>query len=622
MNKWQQLIRWRCAVFMLFSGLLLLAGCWTPGDYRRQADRAAAGILHRQQQVLFGRTLPIKGETAADTLRRRLLLDQKLTRTGAASLGVHDLPANRFWQPKRHLGQARPDEDKKSAVGQSVAGVLRLSLLDALEVGAANSRDYQTEKEKVFRAALALDLEKDAYRKTASGVMSGLLSSDYSGDKAVGGASGSVEAGFSRAVKSGATFTSLIAVDLVKLLTANRVSSRGISADASISIPLLRGAGADIAAEDLTQAEADVRYALWGFERFRRTYAVDVAQEYLSVLLDARLVENERENYRRLIAARRRARRLADAGRLPDFQHDQAAQDEFRARDRWIRARQNYASRLDRFKVLLGLPPDARVELDAAEVGRLQLAAEKRLLASGGMMRERVVPSADVPIKIREPKSDGNGFAGLTMKQSLELALRSRLDLRTMRERVNDAERQVRVAADALRAELTLLGTAHAGARRSLSSADSDNARLNPKDGSYSALLTLDLPFERTAERNTYRNRLLDLQRAVRDFQALEDAVKLAVREKLRNLAAARESFRIQHQAMQLARKRVKSTGLLLQAGRAQIRDMLESQEALLSAQNAESSALVAYRIAELELQRDLGVLQVDKNGHWIEFRP
>jgi len=146
--------------------------------------------------------------------------------------------------------------------------------------------------------------------------------------------------------------------------------------------------------------------------------------------------------------------------------------------------------------------------------------------------------------------------------------------------------------------------------------------KLDARDLDYSALLTLDLPIERTEERNEYRLRLLDLQRAVRDLQELEDSVKLDVRNRLRSLLEARESLQIQTKAVKLAEKRVRSTDLFLQAGRAQIRDVLDAQEDLLSAQNSLTAAAVNYRIAELELQRDLGQLEVDANGLWREFRP
>ncbi len=48
----------------------------------------------------------------------------------------------------------------------------------------------------------------------------------------------------------------------------------------------------------------------------------------------------------------------------------------------------------------------------------------------------------------------------------------------------------------------------------------------------------------------------------------------------------------------------------------------MDAQDDLLSAQNSLTSAVINYRIAELELQQDIGLLQVDESGLWREFSP
>ena len=136
------------------------------------------------------------------------------------------------------------------------------------------------------------------------------------------------------------------------------------------------------------------------------------------------------------------------------------------------------------------------------------------------------------------------------------------------------------------------------------------------------ALMTLDLPIERTAERGEYRNSLINMEKKLRDKNLLEDQIKLQVRNNLRALLGTRESIQIQAKSVDVAQKRVESTNLFLEAGRAQIRDVLESQDSLLAAQNSLTSAVVSYRIAELGLQRDMGVLTVGANGLWEEFSP
>jgi outer membrane protein TolC len=130
------------------------------------------------------------------------------------------------------------------------------------------------------------------------------------------------------------------------------------------------------------------------------------------------------------------------------------------------------------------------------------------------------------------------------------------------------------------------------------------------------------LPLERTAARNRYREAWIGLEAAVRQLQELEDDVKGDVRGALRDLVAARESVVTQAKAVVVAQRRVDSTDMLLQAGRAEIRDVLEAQTDLVDAQNEYTTALVEYRVAELELQRDTGLLSVSHDGIWREYDP
>ena len=57
-------------------------------------------------------------------------------------------------------------------------GVMRLSLDDALRVGAKNNRQFRKHKETVFVRALALDTEEYAFSTTVSGMILGALSGD------------------------------------------------------------------------------------------------------------------------------------------------------------------------------------------------------------------------------------------------------------------------------------------------------------------------------------------------------------------------------------------------------------------------------------------------------------
>lgn len=624
---------------VLLAGFVALGGCKSAKEHRQDADKVALTIVQQKQKQTLGREEAFTIETPADTLRRRLLLEQNLPHAGPETLGVDQLP--RLKQDKDDyvgngvIEQGTDDVKYMAATTQPAATqpsastqpttrpVLKLSLLDALQIGARSSREYQTRKEEVFRSALELDLERDEFRSSFSGLIGGGVSSDLAGGRASSGTETTSDGGFSQTLSSGAAITSRLALDLVNLLSGDRGSAFGILGDSTITIPLLRGAGRFIAEEALRQADRDVAYAIYEFERFKHEFAVDVASSYLEVLQLQDEIRNAEQNYKNLIASTRRARRLADAGDVPEIDVDQSLQRELRARDRWISSIQRYAQQLDRFKNTLGLPTDAAVELDPQELVRLTASVSRGIAV---LEREAVpagaVPPADAVIVLDEPGHRGRGALEIPESEALLIALEHRVDLIVARNQVQDAQRQAVVIADRLRGQMDLSGNARIGSSRNLGSVDRANARFRPERGSYGANLPLDFPLERDSERNAYRRSLIELEQSIREAQELEDEIKLDVRNALRELLQAREGVQIQRRAVDVAERRVRSTDMFLQAGRAEIRDVLEAQDALIEAQDGYTSSLVDYRVAELSLQRDLGVLEVSHDGLWREYIP
>jgi outer membrane protein TolC len=329
-------------------------------------------------------------------------------------------------------------------------------------------------------------------------------------------------------------------------------------------------------------------------------------------------VTNAEDNYRSAVSSSRWSRRRADAGRIPEIEVDQAIQRELSARNSWITAQERVKTTLDSFKNTIGLPTDARIEVDPNDLvqlrGRASEILEQMRNASHQGISEAVLP-ADAPVELVPANYEDAGPYEIKEPVAVKLALKNRLDLQEAIGTVYDAQREVVVRADALRAGLNLGGSGR------VSDTD-DDGHLTFDRGQYTALLSLDLPAERTRERNDYRNSLISLEQATRNVQSLEDQIKFSVRNELRNLLESRESVKIQAQSVVVAEKRVKSNTIFLEAGRAQIRDLLESQDSLLAAQNSLTRAVVSYRIAELEFQRDLGLLKVNEKGLWREFSP
>ena len=544
--------------------LLALAGCMTPERALRQTERIGNRLAADYRQQVTGNTNRFTITRPSDRLRIRLQLAREEGATNGPPLPVP----------------------------------LVLTLDDALAAGARNSNEYQESKESVFSAALDLQLQQHAFETTFEGLLGGGLARSEadggeSGDTTTEQADGGGKATLTRKLAHGATLTASLGLDVVRLLTGDRSTTLGLLGDATVKIPLLRGSGRLIAMEALTQAERNLIYAIYGFESFRQNYAVQVAAGYYSLLEASQRVVALQENRQRLSDNYRRAQMLCDAGRLPQVELDQTRQDLLRTDDQLVGAVQARQAQIDGFKMTLGLPVDAAIEVDMRELDRLQSA----MGLSPGLTN--LVSLTAPPPPFAEP-------------EALALALTNRHDLILARYRLEDAERALRIAADALRPDLGLGGSVRVGQDRK------DGGRTSDKVD-YSLTLDGGLPWERASERKAYRVAALGVDSARRALETAEDNARQAVRTGLRDIASAWSTFVIQAEALRVAERRVHSSDLFQQAGRASTRDVLEAESALLSARNALVSAVVKYRLSGLSLRRDLSALELSEEGLWRE---
>ena len=122
----------------------------------------------------------------------------------------------------------------------------------------------------------------------------------------------------------------------------------------------------------------------------------------------------------------------------------------------------------------------------------------------------------------------------------------------------------------------------------------------------------------RKLERNAYRSSILTFERQLRTFALFLDELKGDVRADLRTLDQARQSFEIQSNAKALADRRVESSELSLQAGRVQVRDVVDAQTSRVQAYNEATASLVDYHLARLRLLLHIGVLKSEQPKFWL----
>jgi len=599
-DKWTVICR--LFIIALLSTLLVGTGC-TASHYRKSADKVADSIIKEKQEQLFGKATGIDIERPSDTLRRRLMIEQDLQYSGNASLGTDKLEKISHWPEKNYPSENKTSQGDDITLEQGKA--LKLSLVQALQIAAMNSSEYQSQKESVFQKALDLNLRRHEYGFTIGNDAQYKITekTNINTEATERSDTGNGSLSVSKKLKNGTKIVTSVGVDIVNLLTEG-LTSKTFKGDASISIPLLRGSGKYVASESLTQAERDLVYALYEFERYKNTFAVQIVQNYMNVISQMDQIDNATENYKNSITSYNRTNRLAEAGRATVVEVNQTLQQELNSRNRWISAKGQYKNQLDNFKIMIGLPTDANLELDRSDLESLNKRASEIVT--------RAVPDGSTSENLVEPGKENAGPLEMDETRAIDLALENRLDLKVKEGKVYDAQRAVVIKADALGAELTLLGSA------SFSGDEEDTFKKN--SGIYTGLLTLDLPFDRTSERNAYRSSYISLEKAVRDYQTLEDNIKLSVRQTLRTMSEAREGLRIQTQAVSSAETGLKSANMFFEAGRSTLRDLLEAQSSLLTARNSLTSAVINYRMAELQFQRDAGILKIDDTGLLVEY--
>jgi outer membrane protein TolC len=451
-----------------------------------------------------------------------------------------------------------------------------LTLPQAVALATAYNREYQTQKEELYIKALDLRLTRHDFEKQYFGVVTGGYNTDRN-DEVVG-----MEAnfGFNQLLAQGTIITTRVALAWADVLTGNMRSGLTSILSATITQPLLRGSERKVVLENLTQAERDTLYQVRAFNRFRQTFVVSVISQYYGVLQLWDAMENARRNCDTLDLLIVKVERLSVAGRVPRLELERVRQDKLRAYDEYIQVQKQYQQALDEFKITLSLPTNAEFQLDAKVLDTL--------------------------------KSSEMKMPDFSDTEAIETALFRRLDLVNIADFVTDAERKVYVAADSLRAELNLVGSADASSARR-----ADRMTLDRTREDYSLGFELDLPFDRVPEQNVYRKALLTLNQRQREYEQASDTVKLEVRNAYRDLTEAAQRYSVQTEASELAEKRYNNTLTLLQYGRASSRRVLNALEDLLDARNNATQARVGFVVASLNFYSDTGVLYVRPDGMW-----
>jgi outer membrane protein TolC len=517
-------------IFLLFC----CTACWSPALNKESADAQVYPIVETAAARVTGQRKTLVVERPVDTLRQRLLTSKES---------------------------------------------VRLSLLQALDVAAENSREFQRQKEQVYLTALDLTRSQHDFEFQFGGGGSAKVSGVADTDTNV-----SLSDDLSVAATSVAgtrVVASFINTFLRSVLHGGAFDGSSIL-NLTLTQPLLRGAGRRIVREPLTQAERNVIYQVRAFERFRATFAITVVSSYYNIVRQMADLQNVEANYKSFVKSREQIEALSQAGRRTITDLGRAQQSEYTADAQRVAAKNQLDTSLDRFKLTLGLPTSAQIELDPRELDRLEGAGVKEIT--------------------------------LAPEQAIVLALHRRYDYRTAVDSVEDAGRRILVSEDALKMSLDFTAALNVPAQSGIG-LNLDWSKVN-----WSAGFDLDLALDKLVERNAYRAALITFDAAIRSREQEEDQIAADVRADLRNIQSDYDSYRIQSEAVRLAKVRVEATTDLYNAGRSAALDMLDAQDSLLQAQLDLTRAIVDYAVARLQLMSDLEAVALEPKG--LRFDP
>ena len=210
---------------------------------------------------------------------------------------------------------------------------------------------------------------------------------------------------------------------------------------------------------------------------------------------------------------------------------------------------------------------------------------------------------------------------------AFQTALANRLDLMNARASLVDSWRLIAYNANSLMSRVDVVMDGN------LSTARNNPLSFNARTGTVRAGLEFDAPFTRLLERNNYRQALIDYQQDRRGFIQALDSVHGTMRSMVRELKRLQVNLEIQRRAAAISIRRVDMTQEDLnkpvpppepgqtaaQFGPTAAQDLLNALSDLSNTQNNFMSVWLNYYSLRMRLMRDLGLMELDAQGRWID---
>ncbi len=210
---------------------------------------------------------------------------------------------------------------------------------------------------------------------------------------------------------------------------------------------------------------------------------------------------------------------------------------------------------------------------------------------------------------------------------AIAIAYQFRRDLMNARAALVDQWRQIEFVADDLEGTLDLEFDGSVG-----SNDVNSLYRIRWETAQYGMRMRFDAPITRLAERNRYRQALINYQQARRSFYGFEDEIKRNLRQTIRNLERNKVLFELERRRIKTSVQEVENAQFDLvkpvEPGRLQVGQSFDSNasrnltDALDNLQGAQLQFLgvyVNFDVLRRGLDFDLGTMQITPEGIWLD---
>ncbi|EAQ79032.1 hypothetical protein [Blastopirellula marina] len=215
----------------------------------------------------------------------------------------------------------------------------------------------------------------------------------------------------------------------------------------------------------------------------------------------------------------------------------------------------------------------------------------------------------------------------ISSDEALDIARENRRDWMNAQAALVDSWRQIGFFANDLEADLDVVFSGDIG------NLGKNGVKFNSDNGRLRVGLQWDAPVTRLLERNNYRESQIAYERTRRQYYEFRDLVSRGLRDTIRTIDVNKINFELRRAAVQVAISQVERTQLRLQEpskpnqdqqkfDSSTARDLINALDSLVSAQNDFLGVAVNYEILRRSLDLDMGTMQLDDRGIWIDPGP